>query len=70
MPVILGRHQENCGLKPTQANSLQDPISKTSSQKGLVEWLKVEGVEFKPQYHQKKKKKKKKTSGAKKINTA
>jgi hypothetical protein len=27
-----GRHQEDCGLKPAQANSLQDPIWKNTSQ--------------------------------------
>jgi hypothetical protein len=47
-----GRDQEDCGSKPAQANSTQDPISK----KGLVEWLKVK---FKSQYHKKRKKKKK-----------
>jgi hypothetical protein len=47
------RDQKDLSLKPAQANSSQDPISKTLLQKiGLVEWLK----EFKPQYCQKKKK--------------
>jgi hypothetical protein len=37
-----GRDQEDLGSKPTQANSLQDPISKkTHHKKGLVEWLEV-----------------------------
>jgi hypothetical protein len=37
-----GRDQEDCHSKPAQANSLQDPISKTPiTKKGLVEWLKV-----------------------------
>jgi hypothetical protein len=33
-----GRDQEDCGLKPAQANSLQDPISKIPK---YLEWLKV-----------------------------
>jgi hypothetical protein len=37
-----GRDQEDGGLKPAWANSLQDLISKTPSQKKrLAEWLKV-----------------------------
>jgi hypothetical protein len=39
-----GRDQEDGGLKPAWANSLQDPISKKPPQKkggGLVEQLKV-----------------------------
>jgi hypothetical protein len=38
-----GRDQEDHGSKPTQANSLQDPISKKKNHHkiGLVEWLKV-----------------------------
>jgi hypothetical protein len=43
-----GRDQEALGLKPTRANSLQNPISgkknnnkKTYHTKGLVEWLQV-----------------------------
>jgi hypothetical protein len=37
-----GRDQEDCSLKPTQANSLQDPIlKKKHHKKGLVGWLKV-----------------------------
>jgi hypothetical protein len=37
-----GRDQENHGLKPAQAKSLQDPIlKKNHHKKGLVEWLKV-----------------------------
>jgi hypothetical protein len=37
------RDQEDLGLKPAQANSSQDPISKKkpSQKKGLVEWLKL-----------------------------
>jgi hypothetical protein len=35
-----GRDQEDWGSRPVQANSLQDPILKTLSQKGLVEWVK------------------------------
>jgi hypothetical protein len=43
-----GRNQEDHDLKPAQANSSQDPISKKKKKKkkhtkkiGLVEWLKV-----------------------------
>jgi hypothetical protein len=37
-----GRDQEDHGLKPALANSLQDPILKKNPlQKGLVEWLSV-----------------------------
>jgi hypothetical protein len=32
-----GRDQKDCGSKPAWSNSLQDPISKNASQKGLVE---------------------------------
>jgi hypothetical protein len=52
------RDHEDCGSKPALANSSQEPISK--SQKGLAEWLKMKGPEFKPQYLKKKKKKRKK----------
>jgi hypothetical protein len=34
-----GRDLEDQGSKPAQANSLQDPISKISHKKELVEWL-------------------------------
>jgi hypothetical protein len=47
-------------LKPTYANSSQDPIRKYLTQKGLVEWLKIVGPEFKHRYLKKKKKKKRK----------
>jgi hypothetical protein len=55
-----GRDQEDCGLKPARANSLQDPILKNPSQKqnktkqknrkkiGLVEWLKVKALSSSP----------------------
>jgi hypothetical protein len=49
-----GRDQEDHGLKPAQANSLRDPISKNPSQKmagGVAQGL---GPEFKPQYCKKK----------------
>jgi hypothetical protein len=38
-----GRDQEDRGLKPAQAKSSRDPISKKKNyhEKGLVEWLKV-----------------------------
>jgi hypothetical protein len=36
------RDQKDCGLKPTQANTSRDPISKKKpSQKRLAKWLKV-----------------------------
>jgi hypothetical protein len=57
-PSYLGsRHQEDRGSKPAQANSFRDPISKKpiTKKKGLVEWLKDVGPEFKPQYWKKKK---------------
>jgi hypothetical protein len=40
-PSYSGGRDQDCGLKPAQANSLRDPISKNPLQKGLVEWLKV-----------------------------
>jgi hypothetical protein len=44
-----GRDQEDHSSKPTQANSLQDPILKNPSQKiGLVEWLKVKALSSSP----------------------
>jgi hypothetical protein len=56
-----GRDQEDRGLKPAPANSSQDTISKTSSQKiGLVEWLKVKALSSSPSTTTTKKKKKKK----------
>jgi hypothetical protein len=60
-----GRDQEDCGLKPARANSLQDPILKNPSQKqnktkqknrkkiGLVEWLKVKALSSSPSTAQK-----------------
>jgi hypothetical protein len=40
-----GRDQEDCNLKPAQANSSQDPISKNPITKiRLVEWLKVKDL--------------------------
>jgi hypothetical protein len=38
-----GGDQEDRGLKPVPANTLQDPISNIPNihQKGLAEWLKV-----------------------------
>jgi hypothetical protein len=42
LSISRGRDQKDHSLKPAQANSLQDPISKNPTQKkGLVEWLKV-----------------------------
>jgi hypothetical protein len=44
-----GRDQEDRSLKPAQANSLWNPISKNPSQKlGLVEWLKVKALSSSP----------------------
>jgi hypothetical protein len=54
-----GRDQEDCGLKPTQANSWQDPISKNPFRKRAVGMVQTVGDEFKPQYLKKKKRKKK-----------
>jgi hypothetical protein len=50
-----GRDQEDHSLKPAQANSAQEPISKNPSQKRAGGVTQGEGPEFKPQYHQKKK---------------
>jgi hypothetical protein len=37
-----GRDQEDHSSKPTQANSLRDPIlKKPNTKKGLMEWLNV-----------------------------
>jgi hypothetical protein len=50
-----GRDQEDHGLKPAQANSLQDPILKKPFTKtGLVEWLKVKALSSSPSTTQKK----------------
>jgi hypothetical protein len=45
-----GRDQEDCGLKPVQANSSQDPVSKKPSQKRAGGVAQGEGPEFKLQY--------------------
>jgi hypothetical protein len=37
---LRGRDQEDHGLKPAQANTLRDPISKQPEQKGLEVQLK------------------------------
>jgi hypothetical protein len=55
-----GRDQEDHGSKPAQANSLQDPISKTFHKNRAGGVAQSEGPEFKPQYWKKNKKKKKK----------
>jgi hypothetical protein len=54
--LLLGRQKTGGSrFKASQANSSQDPIlKKNPSKKGLVEWLKVLGLEFKPQYCKKK----------------
>jgi hypothetical protein len=55
-----GRDQEDHGLKPAQANSLQDPILKKPFTKtGLVEWLKVKALSSSPSTPLKKKETKK-----------
>jgi hypothetical protein len=54
-----GRDQEDHGSKSTQANSLQDLISKTPSHKRAGGVAQDVGPEFKPQYCKKKKKLKK-----------
>jgi hypothetical protein len=51
-----GRDQEDHSLKPAQANSLEDPISKNPITKiGLVEWLKVKVLSSTPSMGKKKK---------------
>jgi hypothetical protein len=51
-----GRDQEDCSLKPAQANSLQDTISKIPFRKiGLVEWLKVRALSSSTSISKKKK---------------
>jgi hypothetical protein len=51
-----GRDQEDHGLKSTQANSSLDSIlKKNPSQKGLVEWLKVQTLRSNPSTKKKKK---------------
>jgi hypothetical protein len=49
-----GRDQEDLGLKPAQANSLRDPISKNNHKNGAGGMPQPAGPEFKPQYHFKK----------------
>jgi hypothetical protein len=49
-----GEDQEDCGSKPAQANSVQDPISKNPSQKKAGGVAQSEGPEFKPQYRKNK----------------
>jgi hypothetical protein len=46
-----GRDQEDCGSKPTQANSSQDPISKVPITKRAGGVAPGKGPEFKPQNH-------------------
>jgi hypothetical protein len=46
------RDQEDHSSKPAWASSSRDPIlKKIYHKKGLVEWLKIVGPEFKTQYH-------------------
>jgi hypothetical protein len=52
-----GRDQQDHGLKPAQANSLQDPISKTPithAKKKAGGMAQGVDPEFKPQYHKRK----------------
>jgi hypothetical protein len=59
-----GRDQEDHGSKPAWANSSMKPyLEKNLHKKGLVEWLKVVGPEFKPQYPPHTKKKEYRVSG-------
>jgi hypothetical protein len=53
-----GRDQEDHSLKPAQANSSRDPISKNSyhTKKWADGVAQGEDPEFKPRYHKKKKK--------------
>jgi hypothetical protein len=53
-----GKDQEDCGSKPTRANSSLDHISKKPITKkiGLMEWLKVKALSSSPKATQKKKK--------------
>jgi hypothetical protein len=44
-----GGDQENCGLKPAQANSSARPyLEKPFTKTGLVEWLKVKALSSNP----------------------
>jgi hypothetical protein len=44
-----GRDQEDRSLKPARENNFQDPISKKPiTDKGLMEWLKVEALSSNP----------------------
>jgi hypothetical protein len=54
-----GRDQEDCGLKPAQANrSVRSYLEKTLHQNRAGGVAQGEGPEFKPQYRKKKKKRK------------
>jgi hypothetical protein len=46
-----GRDQEDCGLKPAQANSSRDPTSKSPSEKRAGGIAQDVDLEFNPQYH-------------------
>jgi hypothetical protein len=58
-PVILATQkaedQEDCSLKPAQANSSKDPISKIPNTKRVSGVAQGVGCQFKPQYHTHKK---------------
>jgi hypothetical protein len=53
-----GRDQEDCGLKPAQANSSETLSQKTLHENRAGGVAQGVGPEFKPQYHKKKKKEK------------
>jgi hypothetical protein len=56
-----GRDQDNCGLKPSQANSSMRPyLEKPFTKIGLVEWLKVKAMSSSPSTTKKKKERKRK----------
>jgi hypothetical protein len=53
------RDHEDCGLKPAQASSSQDPILKNPSQKRAGGMAQGVGSEFESQHRHRKEKKKK-----------
>jgi hypothetical protein len=50
LSYLEGRDQEDRSSKSAQANSSQDPISKTLHKKRASGVAQDEGIEFKPQY--------------------
>jgi hypothetical protein len=60
-----GSDQNDCGLKPAQANSSVRPhLKKPFTKIGLVEWLKVKALSSNPSTAKKKKKKKENISNS------